>query len=301
MENLYEILGVNENASIDEIKKSYRKLAMEHHPDKGGNEDKFKKISEAYETLGDENKRTQYDYQRKNPFGNRSSIFDEFFNGFHTQRKTNIPEKLVDIELSVLESFNSVEKTITYEKNEKCDGCNGSGGEKHTCGTCQGIGYRTMTMGSGFFTQVVRQVCNSCNGEGVLFKKVCNTCNGKSTKRKTESVKIKIPHGVGDGQFFRMQAKGDYSNGSYGNLIIRVKIKPENNFDKAENDLIYNAFMSLEDLKKEYLEIPHPMGRISVKLPQDFDTSKPLRVKNKGFQGTNRGDLIINLYVKFKR
>jgi molecular chaperone DnaJ len=301
MENLYEILGVREDASPDEIKKTYRKLAMEHHPDKGGNEEKFKKISEAYETLGDENKRSQYDHQRKNPFNGNSSIFDEFFNGFHAQRKTNVPEKIIDIEISVFDSYNSTEKIISYEKSDKCNTCSGSGGEKQICGTCNGIGYKTMTMGSGFFTQVFRQMCNTCNGNGSLYKKVCDTCLGKTTTKKTESVKIKIPHGVGDGQFFRMQGKGDYQNGNYGNLVIRVRIKPENNFDKAENDLIYNAYLSLEDLKKDYLEIPHPSGKISIKLPNEMDTSKPLRVKSKGFHGVNKGDLIINLYVKFKR
>ena len=101
MENLYEVLGVNESSSADEIKKAYRKLAMEHHPDKGGDEEKFKKISEAYDTLGDDTKRIQYDNQRKNPIG---SMFEDFFNqtGFHTQRKTSAPEKVVNIEIGAI-------------------------------------------------------------------------------------------------------------------------------------------------------------------------------------------------------
>ena len=300
MENLYDILGVNENSTQEEIKKNYRKLAMEHHPDKGGAEDKFKKISEAYETLGDENKRKEYDFNRKNPHRG-GSIFDEFFGNFHTQRKTTVPDKIVDVEIGVLESYLSVEKSITYTRNFACQPCNGNGGDRHTCGTCGGSGFITKTMGSGFFTQVFRQGCHSCGGHGFTLKNVCGTCHGKGIEQKQETIKIKLPHGVSDGQYFRMQSKGDFINGTYGNLIMRAIIRPESNFNKSENDLIYNAYLNLNDLIKETVEIPHPQGRISVKLPQEFDSSKPLRVKSKGFQTNQQGDLIINLYVKFKR
>jgi molecular chaperone DnaJ len=300
MENLYDILGVNENSTQEEIKKNYRKLAMEHHPDKGGAEDKFKKISEAYETLGDENKRKEYDFNRKNPHRG-GSIFDEFFGNFHTQRKTTVPDKIVDVEIGVLESYLSVEKSITYTRNFACQPCNGNGGDRYTCSTCGGSGFITKTMGSGFFTQVFRQGCHSCGGHGFTLKNVCGTCNGKGTEQKQETIKIKLPHGVSDGQYFRMQSKGDFINGTYGNLIMRAIIRPESNFNKSENDLIYNAYLNLNDLKKDTVEIPHPQGRISVKLPQEFDSSKPLRVKSKGFQTNQQGDLIINLYVKFKR
>ena len=156
-------------------------------------------------------------------------------------------------------------------------------------------------MGSGFFTQVFRQGCHSCGGHGFTLKNVCGTCNGKGTEQKQETIKIKLPHGVSDGQYFRMQSKGDFINGTYGNLIMRAIIRPESNFNKSENDLIYNVYLNLNDLKKDTVEIPHPQGRISVKLPQEFDSSKPLRVKSKGFQTNQQGDLIINLYVKFKR
>lgn len=300
MENLYDILEVNETATQEEIKKNYRKLAMEHHPDKGGSEEKFKKISEAYETLGDENKRKDYDFQKNNPHRGHS-IFDEFFGNFHTQRKTSVPDKIIDIEVGTLESYNSVEKNIIYNRNIPCQPCNGNGGERHTCHTCNGSGFITKTMGSGFFTQVFRQGCPSCGGHGFTLRNVCNSCSGRGTENRQENIKIKLPHNVSDGQYFRMQGKGDYVNGSVGNLILRVIIKPEGNFNKAENDLIYNAFLNLDELIKDNIEIPHPQGKISVKLPQEFDTSKPLRVKSKGFQGNPQGDLIINLQVKFKR
>lgn len=311
MENYYDILGVKENATQDEIKKSYRKLAMEHHPDKGGDESKFKKISEAYEVIGDENKRGQYDNQRRNPFGGNpfggnpfnggGSIFEEFFNGFHTQRKTSAPEKIIDLNIGAIESYLSSEKTITYERKHKCNTCDGHGGEKQVCGICKGTGFNVVTMGTGLFTQVFQQPCNGCKGQGQTYKTVCGTCKGHTTTTGLETVKIKIPHGVGDGQFFRLQGKGDFHNGVYGNLVIRVFVNPENNFEKRENELVYHAFMNLEEIQKDKLEIPHPMGILSVKLPEEFDTSKPLRVKSKGYKSNGDGDLIIYLNVKFTR
>ena len=300
MENLYNILEVNEQATQDEIKKSYRKLAMEHHPDKGGSEDKFKKISEAYEILGDENKRKDYDYNRNNP--NRgSSIFDEFFSKMNRPQRNIVPDKIVDVEIGVIESFNSVEKNITYTRNIHCEPCGGQGGEKQICKVCNGQGHITQTMGSGFFKQVFSQICQSCQGRGSTLKSTCNICNGSGNKKNQESVKVKLPHGVSDGQYFKMTGKGDFINGNYGNLILRAIIIPEQNFDKAGNDLIYNAFFNLNELDNDSLEIPHPLGKLSIKLPDEFDTSRPLRVKSKGFQTDNKGDLIINLYVKFNR
>jgi len=300
MENYYNILGVDENSTTDEIKKKYRKLAMEHHPDKGGNEETFKKISEAYDVLNDESKRQQYDYQRKNK--NNGGIFEEFFNSFNNRQRANVvPDKIIELEVGVLESYNSTEKVFSYLRNDKCQPCNGTGGEKLRCGTCNGSGVIMIKMGNGFFTQVIHQNCNHCKGNGFLYKKVCMSCNGKTTIPKSESIKIKIPHGVSDGQFFRMQGKGDFHNNIYGNLIIKVKIVNEDGFEKNNSNLIYNLFLNLNDLKNINVQIPHPDGVISVKLPEIFDTSKPLRVKNKGFKNDEIGDLIINLIVKFNR
>jgi molecular chaperone DnaJ len=301
MENYYEILGVTENASPDEIKKTYRKLAMEHHPDKGGNEEKFKKISEAYDILGDENKRKSYDNQRRNPFGSSNSIFDDLFNQFGAKPQQVVPDKVIDINVGVLDSYFSNEKTINYERKHMCDSCSGSGGEKIGCSGCGGSGYHSVVMGSGLFKQIFRQPCNQCRGSGQIFKKVCGSCKGESTIKKMDSIKIKIPHNTGDGQFFKLQNKGDFSNGSYGNLILRVHIVGQDNFEKIDNNLIYTKYLSYSDLSKSELEIPHPSGKISIKLPEEFDSSKPLRIKNKGFQSDNLGDLIVNLIVKFNR
>jgi molecular chaperone DnaJ len=304
-DNFYKVLGVNENATQEEIKKAYRKLAIEHHPDKGGNEDTFKKISEAYDTIGDETKRQQYNNRRNNPFGgmggNGFNPFEDLFGGasFYNQRKRVVPDKVIEVEIGTLESFNAVEKIITYVRNEVCGSCNGEGGEKTTCGSCNGDGFIIQKIGGSMFQQVVRQMCNRCRGNGFVYLKTCGGCHGETTKPVNESLKIKLPHGVDDGQFLKVQGKGDYSNGVYGNLVVRVKVVPENSFEKIGEDLIYNAFFDLNDLQKDSYDVPHPQGPLSIKLPKSFDTSKPLRLKAKGFYNT--GNLFVKLFVRFER
>ena len=307
MKNFYETLGVNETATQEEIKKSYRKLAVEHHPDKGGDENKFKEISEAFDTIGDNDKRQQYDNQRSNPFGGggfnpfggSGNPFEDMFNNMHSQRQPSVPDKVIEVVVGVLESYNASDKTITYQRKHKCGDCNGTGGDRVTCNVCRGEGFTIQRIGTGMFIQMVRQVCYSCNGKGFTYSRVCGSCNGETTKSSTENLSIKLPHGVDDGQFLRLQGKGDFHNGIYGNLVLRIKVSPENNFEKLGNDLVYNAFFDLESLKKDTLDVNHPKGNISVKLPIDFDTTKPLRVKSKGFN--NVGDLFIKLNVKFSR
>jgi molecular chaperone DnaJ len=304
MDNFYNTIGVNETATQDEIKKAYRKLAIEHHPDKGGDENKFKKISEAYDTLGDEIKRSQYDNQRQNPFNNMGgggfNPFEDLFKGaFHTQRRRTVPDKVIEVQISALESFIAGDKVISYSRQHMCNDCVGQGGDRDTCNVCNGDGFIVQKIGGSMFSQVVRQTCNKCKGNGFAYKKTCGTCHGQTTRSETESIKIKLPHGIDDGQFLRLQGKGDYKDGMYGNLVIRVKVMSENNFEKLGDDLIYNAYFDLNGLHSDNLEIPHPQGNISIKLPTQFDTSKPLRVKSKGYN--NVGDMFVKLFVRFNR
>ena len=304
MENFYQTLGVNENATQDEIKKAYRKLAVEHHPDKGGNEDTFKKISQAYDTVGDESKRKQYDNQRSNPFSNMGGggfnpFEDMFQNGFYQQRRRAAPDKIIEVTVGAIQSYNGSEKSFTYNRKHKCEPCNGNGGERINCNSCGGEGFITQRVGSGLFVQLVRQTCNSCGGKGFSYKTVCGSCNGETTTTKPETITIKLPHGIDEGQFLKLQGKGDYVNGVYGNLVIKVKVSPEDNFEKSGDDLIYNAYFDLDTIRNEKLDIKHPKGVMSIKLPEEFDTEKPLRVKSKGFHNT--GDLFVKLHVKFKR
>jgi len=308
--NYYEVLGVGETATQDEIKKAYRNLAKEHHPDKGGDEGKFKNISQAYDTLGDENKRREYDNKKNNPFGDMfgggnpfgGNPFGDMFGGNpFTQRKRSVPDKVIDIDVSVFESFLGSEKTISYNRKVMCDTCTGTGGDKISCNPCGGSGMITQQVGNGFFQQIFQTPCNACQGRGYNYTRVCHSCNGQTTKDSFETFRVGIPVGIDDGQFLRLEGKGDYRGGMYGNLILRVRITPINNFEKNGNDLVYNLFFDKQTLERDVFDIPHPDGNISINIPSEFDTSKPLRIRGKGFRTHQNGDLYLNLFYKHKK
>lgn len=303
----YSVLGVEETATQEEIKKAYRKLAKENHPDKGGDEDKFKQISGAYDIIGDENKRQEYDHQRKNPFagmggGHAQSMSDLFNQAFgHQRQQQRVHTTNLTVNISVLESYLSEKKEINYKRKTMCEPCSGSGGDKKVCVVCNGDGQVIRQMGSGMFTQVVAMTCEGCNGKGKIITNPCFVCNGTGDKDEIKNIEIKIPHGIDNGQFFRLQGMGDFRNEVFGDLIVRVNLEPQDNFDKYENHLIYNVYFDLNELQNESFDIPHPDGKLNVKFPKTFDTSKPLRVKGKGFKTQVIGDLMINQYVKFYR
>ena len=305
-ENYYNILGVKENATQDEIKKTYRKLARETHPDKGGDEEKFKKISEAYDTLGDENKRRDYDNRRNNPFSNFGGggmDFNDMFGDFlNRQRRPTKHTKNLNVDIKTTESYLGLSKQIIYNRKAECETCNGTGGESITCEPCSGAGSRTRVISNGMFQQMVNHTCETCQGRGKKIIKKCYVCNGSGDKTEMKTIDIKIPHGADNGQFFKLQNLGDFKNGQYGDLIIKVNIVSDNGFEKFGNNLIYNKFFNLEELKNGNLDIPHPSGTINIKLPNRVDTSLPLRVKGKGFNlGGVKGDLLINQYLKYDR
>jgi molecular chaperone DnaJ len=307
MKNYYEILGLSKEASPEDIKKAYRKLAMEHHPDKGGDDNKFKEIAEAYEVLSDPNKRTQYDNggSKRNPF--QGTSFEEMFNnmfnsgGFTQQRRKTAPDKIVEVQVTVLESYKGITKTINYARRNPCDLCSGSGGDKVTCSDCQGHGFITRTAGTGFFSQIVRTTCNKCEGRGFTFRNTCTKCHGTATNIAMDTINVSIPKGVDDGMFLRLSNKGDYVMGQTGDLVLKIKLVSTDNFEKIGNDLVYNHYFNLKTILEDSFEINHPDGKISVKVPTDFDSSKSLRIKGKGFQGQTQGDMYVRLNVKFNK
>lgn len=305
-ENYYQILGVNENASHDEIKKTYRKLAKENHPDVGGSEEKFKKISLAYDTIGYEEKRKQYDAQIKNPFLNgqenvdMSDFLSQMFGG-NRQNQNKVSTTTISIDIGVLESYRGDVKNITYQRNKKCEPCNGNGGDKKICSSCNGKGTFTRQVGSGFFIQVVQMECQQCQGNGKIIIKPCFLCNGSGKQKEIKTVEVKLPHGVDNGHHIRIKSMGDFINGVYGDLIIRINLKPEGNFNRFDSHLVYNAYIDLEQLKNGSITVSHPDGNLILKLPKNIDTSIPLRVKLKGFKIDSIGDLIVNQYVKYVR
>lgn len=299
IDNYYSVLGVDEKATQEEIKKAYRNLAKENHPDKGGDEEKFKKINEAYDTIGDENKRQQYDNQKNNPFGGN---FADMFGMFNKQRqRQDNHTSVITVNIGVLDSYLGRNKQITYKRKTSCNVCSGTGGDKRTCHTCNGVGSVMKQMGSGMFVQVVNMTCDTCMGTGKIIINACYACQGSETKDEMKTLDIKIPHGIEDGQFIRMSNVGDFRNGRFGDLVVRINLMEENGFFKNGPHLIYNSYLKYEDLMKDEIKIPHPDGELNIKLPKMMDTSKPLRVKGKGFKLEQLGDLLINQIVRFER
>lgn len=303
MKDYYKILGVEENATEEQIKKQYRLLSKKYHPDVNPEGDeKFKEISEAYDFIGSPTKRAEYDAKRKNPFngGDFDNFFSNMFNMSNpfTQRRKNAPDKIIRLNVSPLESFLSSEKTITYFKNNPCASCKGNGGEQKTCTNCGGSGAHIKTFGTGFLVQQVRTVCDSCGGKGFTLVDKCYYCDGRGVKSEANEVKIKLPHGVDDGQYLKLQNHGDFANGSFGDLVIQIVMTKDEIYEKMNNDLIYNLFLRYEELKNDSYTIPHPNGELKVSAPKQFDSSRPLKLKGKGYNG---GDMYVKLNVRFDR
>ena len=308
MNNYYETLGVSKDATQDEIKKVYRKLSKQYHPDvnpEGG--EKFKEISVAYDTIGDETKRAQYDNKMNNPFGGNGNvsyedIFNQMFgnqgNNPFEQKRKSAPDKIIKVQVSPLESFKGVDKVIRYMKDNHCDVCSGSGGEQQKCGTCGGAGFQIKTFGTGFMVQQIRTACQTCAGRGYTLVHRCFSCDGKGIKSTTHEITVKLPVGIDDGQYLKLASLGDFRNGEYGDLVIQISMVSQDGFEKMNNDLIYNLFLNLQEIQDDKFTIPHPNGELVINAFPIFDSSKPLRLKGKGF---NDGDMYVKLNVKFNR
>jgi molecular chaperone DnaJ len=302
MKNYYKILEVEENASADEIKKSYRNLASKYHPDKNPDgEEKFKEIAEAYEILGNPKKKEEYDNRGKNPF--QGTQYEEMFSQMYNnmggfQQRKSAPHKIVKVQISPIESYKGEEKRIQYMKDVHCEVCNGSGGEQQVCGTCNGQGYQVKTFGVGFMRQQIRTACPTCAGRGYTLVHKCHSCDGRGAKQTAGDVKFILPKGVDSGQYLKIERAGDFKNGEYGDLIIQIEVVPKGGFEKVNNDLIYNLFLDLEQVKQDKYLIEHPDGNLMIDSPKIFDTSRPLRLRNKGYIG---GDMYVKLHVKFDK
>jgi len=299
LENYYEVLGVSETATQEEIKKAFRTKSKESHPDRGGNEEEFKRINEAYSNLSDNDKKAQYDAQRNNPFGGDPfDMFSQFFNQRQHVRKA--PDRIMDLNIGAVDSFVGKKINVSFTRKTNCNPCNGQGGDRINCNTCGGTGHVTQVIGNSFFQNIIQSQCNSCMGRGFTFSKVCNTCYGDGRVDEPMSIDINLPVGISDGQLIKASSMGDYSNGLFGDLIFKIIVTQQDGFEKVASDLIYNKFMSVDELNQDELILPHPNGEISVKLPEVIDTSVPLRIKGKGYPNEN-GDFYVRLYVKHNR
>ncbi len=306
MKNYYEILGVNENSTQDEIKKSYRKLAVKYHPDKNPNdksaEEKFKEISEAYDTLSDTNKKSQYDNSRK--FGNMDNMFQYFeFNNGGMRRPTIKGQDLrINIELTLEEIFSGMTKTIRYNRKSACNSCQGTGGKQDTCSNCKGTGTTRVVQRSSFgMTHISMGLCNNCKGTGKIVVDPCKTCSGEGCLNTEEVLDVNIPEGVFDGMSFIRQGYGNHIlNGTPGDLLLTISEKHNEDFFRDNLDLHTNVSLSYPELilgvEKDIKTID---GKIKIKIPERSKPNDILRIRQKGMKmNGNRGDLMLSINLE---
>lgn len=330
----YSILGVDKNASDDEIKSAYRRLAKKYHPDLNKTEEaaeKFKEINEAYEVLGDSKKRANYDQFGSadgNPFGAGGSagggfgdffggsggfgdifsdIFSAFGGGSRSGARTMVKGEDIDINMNLTfeEACFGVEKNITIGKIEKCEKCNGTGAkngsEFTTCSSCQGTGRVRFQQNTMFGTTIRESICPKCNGSGKIVKDKCESCNGKGYQRVQKNVKVKVPAGIDDGQTLRLRGEGNAPtrNGINGDLNIHISVAQHNILVRKGNDLYMDLYLPFTTtLLGGKVDIPTLNGNYSLSIPELTPSGTVMRLKNRGVKILNKekyGDLLVTI------
>lgn len=333
----YEILGVDRNATPEEIKKAYRKLVKQYHPDLNKNNPeaakKMAEINEAYEVLSDPEKRKRYDmygtaegigdyayqYNSESPFGDFfrdfnfgfEDIFNTFFGGFTETRERRRVERGSDIygriEIDLKDVLYGREVELEVERDEICESCNGTGVEKgfkkEKCPTCHGTGKVKRTQSSIFGQFVTITTCPTCRGEGEINRNPCRVCRGSGVTKKKRFIKVKIPPGIEDGMRIRLQDEGNSSkSGLRGDLYIEVKIKPHPLIKRKGADLIYDAEVPLlTAIFGGEIEIPYIEGKKKIFISPGTQSNEEIKLKGEGLpylRGRGRGDYIIIAKVK---
>ncbi len=333
----YEVLDIQRNASKDQIKDSYRKLAMQYHPDRNKSpeaEEKFKEISEAYAVLSDDQKRQQYDtlghagfdqrYSREDIFRGADfdtifrdlgfgfgDIFRQFFGGGFGggfRERVNRGRDLVyDIELTLEEAARGSQKEIQFPRTEKCDACKGSGANpgtsSKTCPRCNGAG-KVQHMRKSSFTMYVQVVpCATCKGRGQIIDSPCRNCQGTGIARKQRTITVKIPVGIDDGYQLRLRGEGETApnGGEAGDLYVLVHLLPHESFVRDGDNLMHVLMINYPQaaLGGE-VSVPTLEGPTTVRLRPGTQPGEIIRLKGKGmprFRGYGKGDLLIRVGV----
>ena len=323
----YEVLGVEKTASEAEIKKAYRKLAIQYHPDKNPGdkeaEEKFKEAAEAYSVLSDKDKRARYDQFGHAGMGGAagggfsdfgdfdlndifSSVFGHGFSGFggfggfggggarSSQRKFRGSDLRVKVKLNLKDISTGVEKKFKLKKYVVCNHCHGSGAEgdgaTETCPTCHGTGSVTRTQQSIFGMMQTQSVCPQCNGEGKIIKNKCKHCSGEGIVYGDEVVEVKIPAGVGEGMQLTVNGKGNAGkhNGIAGDLLVVIEEEKHPDLIRDGEDLIYNLLLSIPTAALGgTVEIPTIDSKVKVKIEPGTQPGKVLRLRGKGLPSVN--------------
>ncbi|MGB9630309.1 MAG: molecular chaperone DnaJ, partial [Thermodesulfobacteriota bacterium] len=323
----YKILGVSRNATEEEIKKAYRKIAMQYHPDRNpGNkeaEEKFKIASEAYEVLRDPEKREIYDRYGieglkgtgftgfrgfDDIFSAFGDIFEDFFGFGTTHRRRAGPRQGADLRYDLKISFYDAafgkETEIEIPKTIQCETCGGTGAEIGTyptnCPSCKGTGQVTRTQ--GFFT--ISTTCGRCRGEGRIIPHPCKECRGTGRVRKNRKIQIKIPPGVDNGSKLRIRGEGEEGErgGPPGDLYVFLYLEPHDFFTRDGDDIICQVPISFPQaaLGGE-IEVPTLNGKRTITIPKGIDSGEVLKIKGEGFprlRGSGRGDQLVQVIIK---
>jgi molecular chaperone DnaJ len=329
----YSILGLQRNATQEDIKKAFRKLAHEHHPDKkGGDANKFKEASEAYSVLSDEKKRAQYD-----AFGPTSSghggagfnpndfqgfdfsgftqngqgfefdlgdIFGDIFGGGRSSRRRG-NDIAVDIDLDFKDSIFGTEKEIAIAKTNTCNVCSGSGAKKgstiETCTICNGKGSVREVRRSIIGSFSTTKTCDTCHGTGKIPKEKCESCKGKGVMHTTSTIKASIPAGIENGEVVRLSGLGEaIQGGSPGDLYLKIHVKPHHSLKKVGNDLTLTHIVKVTNAILGSKETINTLdGNEIINIPEGTQYGDVIKVKGKGVPVGNgkRGDLLVNIKI----
>lgn len=321
-QDFYQTLGLKKGASADDIKRAYRKMAGENHPDRGGDAEKFKTINEAYQVLSDPQKRSQYDQygqtfdqaQRAggfnpgaggNPFEgfggfgaggidfDMGDIFSDIFGG--QQQRAERQVRGVDLEMPLTISFEEaafgVEKTVELEKKRKCERCGGNGAEPGTkvitCPTCHGQGAIRSQRRTIFGTVQSQVTCERCEGQGKIPETPCTECKGTGVKRSRKPVQFSVPAGIDDGQRIRITGEGEagYRGTGNGDLYLNIRVTPSTVFKREGADLYRDEDVSfVQAALGDTIAVPTLDGEVKIKVPNGTQSGKVFRVSGKGVQ-----------------
>jgi molecular chaperone DnaJ len=323
--NPYQVLGVDKKATPEEIKKAYRKLARQYHPDRNPGDEKaeerFKEIQGAYDVLSDAEKRKQYDAfgsadgragfpgggNFNFDFGDISDLFggfgDIFGRGQTRQRAGRGADLQVEVGLSFEDSLRGVETQIPVDAETACRECGGSGARAgsspQVCPECKGRG--VIVESQGMFG--LSHACPRCHGTGTIVEKPCPKCRGTGRERRTKRYKVKIPAGVKDGTQIRLKGKGEpgYGGGPPGDLIVLTRVADSPLYERRGSDLVVEVPVTFADAALgSSVEVPTPEGPVSLKVPAGSESGKLLRIKGRGapkLNGGGRGDVLVRLKI----
>lgn len=333
----YEVLGISRSATEQEIKKAYRKKAMEYHPDRNPDnkeaEEKFKEVNEAYEVLSDAEKRKTYDQFGHAGFDTHSgfsggfdgadfsdlgdifgSVFGDMFGGGMRQRR-NGPKRGADLRYTVNVTFEEAafgtDKEVTIRREEECDVCHGTGAKpgthSKTCPTCHGSGQVSQQVKTPFGVMMQTVTCSSCHGEGEIIEERCSKCGGRKTIPGKKTVSVKVPAGIEDGTMLRMSGQGQpgEKGGPRGDLLVQIRVQPHSIFERDGNTVWMEFPISFTQAALgDEIEVPTLDGKVKYKIPEGTQTGTIFRLKGKGIpymKHGGRGDQKVRVKVEVPR